>query len=444
VRPRPGLISFFDVCRELAKALGDFSLGPLRHGMAFFKQRESLQEFLQLERLSKPQQPPPTATSTPPQHLVISCGDASGESHACRLVQEFKKANPGIRLEGFGGQKLQAQGVKIWEPLADLNVMGFKDVFKQLPLFLRCVFLFSRYLRSQQPDGILLVDYPGLHRHFIRIANRAKVPVVHYIAPQLWAWSPWRIRDFSRADALITILPFENDWYLKRGAKPVFVGHPLGDGLSNAAQEEAELPAEFSRSQTECWVGILPGSRRREIKENLPLLLQAAAALHHQNGRVRFVLPHLREPLFPLIEDILRTSPVEVLFAPGCFHRLIPELQAAWVTSGTAVLEVAAHQVPPVLVYRTTAIGAWLAKKWLSVPWIGGLNLMAGEELTPEFVGPQISPSALALSLSFLLEEENKATFLTKLAPLMPLFAEAGPASRIARILQPHWKSDKN
>lgn len=424
--------------------MGDFLLGPFRHGLAFFSQKRSLQEFLQLERLAHPQPAPTDEGFTPAAHLVVSCGDASGENHACRLVKEFQKANPSMRLEGFGGKKLQAQGVKIWEPLADLNVMGFKDVFKQLPLFLRCVFRFSRYLRRQNPDGIILVDYPGLHRHFIRIANRANIPVAHYIAPQLWAWSPWRIRDFSKADALITILPFENDWYQKRGAKPTFVGHPLGDGLNALGEGESELPKDFGRSPSECWVGILPGSRRREIKENLPLLLQAAAALQNQNPQIRFVLPHLREALFPMIEEILRTSSVPVLFAPGCFHRLIPQLAAAWVTSGTAVLEVAAHQVPPVLVYRTSAIGAWLAKRWLCVPWVGGLNLMAGEELTPEFVGHQVSPSALALSLSFLLEKENKTDFAKKLAPFLPLFAESGPAARTARILQQHWKGSKD
>lgn len=418
---------------ELAVALADLLLFLPRQAGFFLTLARRRREFARLAA-----DPPPAPASSelparPLRRLLLSCGDASGESHALRLLAALRRRHPGLQVEGFGGRRLEAEGMQVWEPLADLNVMGFKDVAAQLPLFLRCVRRFAAALAGGPPDAVVLVDYPGLNRHLLRIAARAGVPVADYVAPQLWAWSPWRVRDFRRADALLTILPFEGDWYRRRGARPVYVGHPLGDRLAEACEEEP--PPEMDARAP--WVGLLPGSRRREIRECLPVMLEAAAQLHARHPELRFVLPHLRLEVLPLIEDILRGSRVEVLLAPGRYHSVLERLRTAWVTSGTALLEAAAHAVPPVLVYGISSrLAAWLGRHALAVPGVGSLNLMAGAEIAPEHVGRGLDPGQLARSLEKRLDGAVRVEVLAAIARLCPHFAPPGAAERAARAVE--------
>lgn len=417
-------------------------LGIPRQALALFARNRRLQSFQQLRHDPMPEPSASTELTTQqrarPLRVVLSCGDASGEAHAVRLLRELRRRRPELEVHGFGGAALEAEGMQVWEPLADLNVMGFRDVLAQLPLFFGCVRRFAEELRDQPPDLVVLIDYPGLNRHLLRVAQRAGVPVVDYIAPQLWAWAPWRVRDFRRADRLLTILPFESDWYAQHGASAQYVGHPLGDGLGQAAAAEAELPAEWQihdQHATE-WVGILPGSRKREILENLPVLLEAAAELQRRRPKVRFVLPHLRAKVDDLLREMLAASTVEVLYAPGCFHRVLPHLRAAWVASGTALLEVAAHRVPPVLVYQVSSrLGAWLSRHWLAVPYVGSLNLIAGQELAPEHLGRSLDPRALADDLEARLAGPVRDQTLAQIDALRPGFAVPGAAARTAAIL---------
>jgi lipid-A-disaccharide synthase len=437
------------VTREFLLALADLAWGIPRQLLAFAARKRRLAAFQTLRSDPIPTRAADSAASLAkkdrPLRIVLSCGDASGEAHAVRMLKELRRIYPKLDVHGFGGQELAAQGMQVWQPLADLNVMGFRDVLAQLPLFFGCVHRFAKQLRDDPPDLVVLVDYPGLNRHLLRVAKRAGVPVVDYIAPQLWAWAPWRVRDFRRADRLLTILPFESDWYARHGASASYVGHPLGDGLQAAADAEAALPAALEEqaddsladdSLADHWVGILPGSRRREIAENLPLLLEAAAILQQRHPRLRFVLPHLRGSVDQQIRQTLAAAPIEVLYAPGCFHRVMPHLRAAWVASGTALLEVAAHRVPPVLVYRVSSrLGAWLSRNWLAVPYIGSLNLIAGRELAPEHLGRHISPEALAKDLEARLDGPVRASVLEAIEELRPAFGEPGPAARTAAIL---------
>ena len=472
MRPR------WEVCREFALALTDLVLGIPRQAFSLLARKRRLAEFEGLQHDPLPQAASLPAARDRPLRVVLSCGDASGEAHAVRLLRELRQIYPQLEVHGFGGAALEAEGMRVWEPLADLNVMGFRDVVAQLPLFFGCVRRFAEELRDQPPDLVVLLDYPGLNRHLLRVARRAGVPVVDYIAPQLWAWAPWRVRDFRRADRLLTILPFESDWYARHGARATYVGHPLGDGLESAAANEAELPAalrDVDRSEAEpksevdprseadpkapsglpskdeaatappggaprqappVWVGILPGSRKREILENLPVLLRAAQILQERRPEVRFVLPHLRTKVDALLREMLAEAPVEVVYAPGCFHRALPGLRAAWVASGTALLEVAAYRVPPVLVYQVSSrLGAWLSRHWLAVPAVGSLNLIAGRELAPEHLGRQLDPQALAEDLERRLDGPVREQTLEAIESLRPAFAEPGAARRTAALL---------
>ena len=282
----------------------------------------------------------------------------------------------------------------------------------------------------------MLVDYPGLNRVLLRVAARRRIPVIDYVAPQLWAWAPWRVRDFRRAQTLLTILPFERDWYRRHGATARFVGHPLGDALAEAGSAEAPEPQELKDSDGP-WIGILPGSRRSEVRENLPRMLAAAALVQLRLPEARFVLPHLREELWPMLREHLSASPVKVLLAPGSFHRILPRLTGAWAVSGTASVEVALCGVPTVVVYRIgSRFGAWYARNALTIPHVGAVNLMAGKELLPEVVGLECPPALLADRMLGLLEPGKQAELRASLRRIRNACAPAGAAARAARAIE--------
>lgn len=430
-----------DVLRETGAGLLDLALALPRHLWALTRRRAALAEYAGLRRDGFD---PAAATAAgsdaaPPAALrdvILSCGDASGEEHALRLLRLLRARHPGVRVRGFGGARLAAEGMEVWRPLADLNVMGFRDVAAQLPLFVGCVHRFAREIRARPPDAVLLVDYPGLNRVLLRLAARRLLPVVDFVAPQLWAWAPWRVADFRRADVLLTILPFERDWFVRRGARAEYVGHPLGDALAAAGAHEAAPPPELAAPGGP-WIGILPGSRRREVRENLPGLLEAAARLRVRVPEARFVLPHLRAELWPLLRALLADSPVPVLEAPGCFHAVLPRLAGAWSVSGTASLEAALCGVPTVTSYRIRSrLGAWYARHALTVPHVAGVNLLAGREVLPEVVGLECPPEELAERLAALLEPARAAVLRSELARLRAAHAPPGAALRAVQALE--------
>lgn len=423
------------VAREALAACGDLLLAVPRHLTALIRVGSRRREFAALERDPLPRAPEEPGLAPPPlRRVLFCCGDVSGEAHGLRLLEALRIRHPGLEAAGFGGAALRAAGMEVWEPLADLNVMGFRDVAARLPLFWHCVGRFARELEERRPDAVVLIDYPGLNRHLLRVAARAGVPVIDHIAPQSWAWAPWRVRDFRRADRLLTILPFESAWWRRRGARADYVGHPLGDGLASAALREAAPPELDPRRE---WIGILPGSRRREVADNLPLMLAAATALAQRRAGLGFVLPHLRAERWPQIDALLASASEAVVRAPGCFQRVLPRLRAAWVASGTALLEVAAHRVPPVLVYGVRSrLAAWLGRHALAVPHVGSLNLLAGHRLVPEHVGRRIDPAALAADLEARLDGPPRQAFLAELDGLLPAFAAPGAAARAARAVE--------
>ncbi|MFK5955897.1 MAG: lipid-A-disaccharide synthase [Planctomycetota bacterium] len=417
----------FDVFCEFLYAICDLVLALPRHAYALTQRNKRLAAFDELKQAKL--EPLPSSLPEPTlklKKIILSCGDASGETHAVRLLKVLHARHPELKVSGFGGARLKALNMQVWKPLADLNVMGFKDVAAQLPMFFASVYRFAKEIRLNPPDAVILVDYPGLNRHLLRIARRRGIRVIDYIAPQLWAWAPWRVRDFRRAHCLLTILPFEQDWYHRHGAEAQFVGHPLADSL--AADTATWTPPEHAE-----WIAILPGSRRREIRENLKLMLEAAKELQAKRPQVRFVLPHLRAKVWPLLHELLANSEVAVTPAPDHFHAVLRQCSGAWVVSGTASLEVAALQIPSVVVFHMPSrLGAWLASHALTVPFVGAANLIARRQVAPEQIGHHLSPSALCSDLLEQLQEPGRSQSQSELLELQTTGLAPGTAQRAA------------
>jgi len=289
-----------------------------------------------------------------------------------------------VRVTAFGGPLLAKAGADVRYPLSEHAVMGVIGVLKQLPFVVRAFASFLRMLRDDPPDLVVLVDYPGLHLVMAKACKRARVPVLHYVAPQYWAWGPWRMRRYRRAvDATLTILPFETAFFRQFEVPARYIGHPLLDQIAAAPPAANEVEA-VRATPTLC---LLPGSRRSEIEANLPGMLEVARRLRRGEPSMRIVIAHRDARREELLRTTLAAHPcdgAEVQMGP-----LAPWLAGSRLVlakSGTGSLEACLFGNPVVVVYKLrSALATMGYHNILSVPFVAAANLIAAREVVPEF-----------------------------------------------------------
>lgn len=313
-------------------------------------------------------------------HLFVSAGEASGEAHAAALVRAL---GAGVRTTAFGGQPLADAGAGLRVHLSEHAVMGVRGVLRQLPLILRAYTDFLRLLRDDPPDLVVLVDYPGLHVVMAKACRRRRIPVLHYVAPQYWAWGPWRMRRYRRAvDATLTILPFETAFFARFRVPAAYIGHPLLDELAAHPPD----PAAVAAARATRTLVLLPGSRRAEIDANLPGMLAVARAVRALDPTARVVLPHRNPARTTLLRERLAAAGGH--FVEHHEGPLGPWLAGAHLIvakSGTGSLEACLSGNPTIVVYQLRGLLATLGyHNILSVPWIAAANLVAGRAVVPE------------------------------------------------------------
>lgn len=366
-------------------------------------------------------------------HLFVSAGEASGELHAAALVA----ALPHVRTTAFGGEALARAGATVRYPLSTHAVMGVRGVLRELPHILRAFAAFLRLLRDDPPDLVVLVDYPGLHVVMAKACKRAGVPVLHYIAPQYWAWGPWRMRRYRRAvDATLTILPFETAFFRRFGVPAAYIGHPLLDELARAPIDDAALAAARARPT----LVLLPGSRRAEIAANLPGMLRVARDLRDAHPELRVVLPHRDPRRTGILQALLREHD-----APWVEHEegpLAPWLAGARLVlakSGTGSLEACLHGAPTIVVYRLRGLLATLGyHNILAVPWIAAANLIAGRAVVPEhcFHGDHGWDAVLADARRLWRDDAARDAMRRDLAAVRARLGEPGATARAAAFVR--------
>ena len=335
---------------------------------------------------------PAQAVSMPekPLRLFISVGEESADLHAASLCQALKQRVPGVELFGFGGKHMAAEGVDIRYPLPELALIGFVEVIRHFPQILRVKNLALRSWREERPDAVILVDYPGFHLRLARLAHKMNLPVFYYIAPQAWAWKENRVEILRETlQHLLVIFPFEEPFFQKHGIPTTFVGHPLVPRIPAPART-----GETASLLQKPVIGLLPGSRRSELRHMLPPMLAAAHRVREQLPHARFLLP-LAHTLPDLVLDgFSLPSWIEVCRDPLYARRR--EMTFAWTSSGTATVENALLEIPMAVVYRTGRINMWIGRKLVRVSYIGMVNLIAQKGICPEFIQEQCEPERLA------------------------------------------------
>ena len=325
---------------------------------------------------------PRHGTGTP--HVFLSAGELSGELHAARLMRAVHNRDQRPRWTCFGGPRMAEAGGNVRFALSGHGIMGLSGVLRSLPFILRAFASYVRLLRQDPPDLVVLVDYPGLHLVMARQARRRNIPVLHYVAPQYWAWAPWRLNRYRKCvDATWTILPFEPAFYESAGVASEYIGHPLLDQIE-AQPPDADLVRQAQQRRTLC---VMPGSRRGEIETNLPALIGIVRNLRRDDPDLHVVLPHVDERRVPLIREILERENAsdEIDFRPGPIGGWLAGARAALVKSGTGSLEACLHGAPTVVFYRMRGpLTRWFYDRYITVPWIAAINLVANERAVPE------------------------------------------------------------
>lgn len=337
---------------------------------------------------------------TSPLHFMIVAGEASGDMHAAHLVSAIKALNPGVTFSGLGGQEMKDAGVEIYEDFTRLAVVGFVEVLKHYGEFRRCFDLVLAKARETRPRAVILVDYPGFNLRLAPELKKLGLKVFYYISPQVWAWKADRVEAIKKfTDKMLVLFQFEKDFYAKYGMDVDFVGHPLADMVHVTVPRETWL-ADMGLDSRATTIGILPGSRRREIQTLLPVMLDAARILHRENPRTQFLL--LKAPTIPkdFLQSFLQNNALPLTVSENNFYDALNACDVCLVASGTATLETALLNKPMVVIYKTSFLTWALARMLIKIPYIGLVNVVAGKKIVPECVQFDATGNKIAAELS--------------------------------------------
>lgn len=382
--------------------------------------------------------PYPLYTHTPflqTMRILIVTGEASGDLHGAHLAKAIMALDPTTELIGIGGPSMRAAGVNLVPGVPQLDVMGLIGLSAVRAMFQR-VRAIRRVLKAEAWDLVVLIDNPGLNFHFARVAKAAGRRVLYYIAPQLWAWRPGRMKWIQRrVDHVVVILPFEPELYHRAGVRCTFVGHPLLDMVA-AHYDRAKLRREFGLSESARVVGLLPGSRVSEVEMLLPVLLKTAAQLVLAEPGTQFILAQASSIDDNLIQTLLRDSPVPVQVVHDRASEVMALSDVLLIASGTATLQAAVVGTPMVLLYKTSPLTYRLARWLITVKWIGLVNLVGGRLIVPELVQEDATDERLCREVLHLLRDPSAYNEMKEgLRQVRQLLGEPGASSRAAQVV---------
>lgn len=333
-------------------------------------------------------------------YLIV--GEASGDLHASRLMAELKKCDTGAQFRFFGGDLMRNEGGTLVRHYKDLAYMGFIPVLMHLPTILGNMRFCKHDIEEWNPDSLILVDYPGFNLKVAKhIHKHTRIPVYYYISPKIWAWKEYRIKNIKRdVDRLFSILPFEKDFFEQKHSYPItYVGNPT---VKEVEDFSSKFVPSLARPHNLTTIAILAGSRRQEIKDNLPMMLEAAKRFPDYSFVVAGA-PGIEPEYY---NQFIGSRDVEIVFNQT--YELLSQATAALVTSGTATLETALFNVPQVVCYYTPMgkFISWCKRHILKVKYISLVNLIVGRELVTELVADTMTVDNICLELSRLLPDQ--------------------------------------
>lgn len=364
----------------------------------------------------------------------LIAGEASGDLHASNLMAELKKLDAAAEFRFLGGDLMQSVGGTLVKHYREMAFMGFIPVLLNLRTILRNMRACREDIRRYRPDVVILIDYPGFNLKIARyVKTELGIPVYYYISPKIWAWKQYRIKDFRRyVDRMYCILPFETDFFRRLNYEVEYVGNPSVDSIARFKEQYTDSFRTFIEQEglpDRPILALLAGSRRHEIKENLPTMLHVGKSLPGYQLVIAGA-PGI-EPSF--YETYTAGSPARVVF--GRTYPLLTHSRAALVTSGTATLETALFRVPQVVCYYVVAgpLASFIFRHFFHTKYISLVNLIAGREVVQELFGARFSEHAIREELMRIVDVPSyRRQMLDGYDEIIRLLGQPGASRRTA------------
>ncbi|PYT00970.1 MAG: lipid-A-disaccharide synthase [Acidobacteria bacterium] len=375
--------------------------------------------------------------------IMIVAGEASGDLHAAKLANAIREASPDVSLFGACGPKMRDSGVEAIVDADNLSIVGLPEIGRALPMFLRVFRKLKQTAIERRPDVVVLVDFPDFNLKLAKSLHKLGFKIVYYISPQLWAWRKYRIKTIKKyVDLLISILPFEKDWYSKHGVDHVeYVGSPLAREVHPTRSRE-EFREMHGLSHDRPLIALLPGSRHKEIVRILPVMLRSIKLLSIEDPAMQFVIAAASDKSLADIDRIIDDEKRNGMKIPGSLlvvqnetFNALNSADVAAVASGTATLETGIIGTPMAIVYKSSALNYKLLRPLIDVEHFGLINLIAGERVAAELIQDDFTGESLKDELLRLLEPEENANVRKRLHAAAEKLGHGGASKRAAELI---------
>lgn len=368
----------------------------------------------------------------------LIAGEASGDLHASNLMASLKKEDSNADFQFFGGDLMQAQGGTLLKHYRELAYMGFIPVLMNLRTILRNMKMCQEAILQYKPDVVILVDYPGFNLKIAKyVKTHSQIPIYYYISPKVWAWKEYRVKSLKKyVDQMFCILPFEVDFFKKHNYKVDYVGNPTVDAVENFRQKRGSDSIDHfikdNRLSSKPIIAILAGSRKQEIRANLPTMLEVVK----KYSNYQCVIGAAPSISYDYYNQFLVGSNCNIIFDQT--YRLLQYSKAALVTSGTATLETALFKVPQVVCYKTSlpSITYWGFKNILHTRYISLVNLVANKEVVKELFAKYFSFDNIQNELDRLLHDPvYRSDMLANYDMIIDILGKSGASEKAAQII---------
>lgn len=369
------------------------------------------------------------------RHVVVVAGEPSGDQHAADFVGALRRLEPGLQFSGMGGNALRQTGVDLVVDSTSLAVVGLVEVLSHYGQIRRALKRMRAHLAATRPQLLVLVDYVEFNLRLAKTAKSLGIKVLFYVSPQVWAWRPGRIKKIGQVvDAMAVLFPFEVDVYQQHGIAVRYVGNPLVDQVK-VSTPQSELRLRFGLAPQQPVLGLCPGSRTGEIKRHLPVMLAACEILNARHPSLQFVLAAAGSIDSDALIAPLIPKNLSVKLVKGQSHEVMASADALLISSGTATLEAGLLGVPMAILYRISPISYQILKRFLLIPNIGLVNIVAGRRVVQEFIQNDATPMALAVEAERLLTDSRYSESIREqLVEVRQKLGKGGGSERVAQM----------
>lgn len=341
--------------------------------------------------------------------IFIIAGEASGDLHGAKLIRDIKSLDPNIQFIGMGGPSMKQAGAELLVDATQLSAIGFFEIVSKIKQNIAAFRKLRAHIKKEQPDLIILIDYPEFNLRFARSAKKFNIKVLYYISPQIWAWRQKRINIIKKyVDLMAVVFPFEVDFYRRANVPVKFVGHPLA-GHVKTSMSTLDARHLFEISENSRIIGLMPGSRQSEIKYIFPVMIETASRLKEFDPNIQFILPLAPTLSKEDFDPYLEKSNLNIKIVTRDLYDAMQMCDAIIVASGTATLEITLLGIPMVIIYKGSKLSHAIVKKLVKIPHVGLCNIMANKKIIAEFIQEEATASNIANEVVQILSHEQYA-----------------------------------